>query len=176
MKLNKISLALLGAIALGSTAVQAASQGAGKVTFVGSIIDAPCSLSAKSVDQTIEMGQVSNKVLANGGQAVARNFNIELEQCDISTLKKVQVTFGGDADVTDPSLLGIAGSARGAGIALANGAGSQVKLGEASPARTLLEGNNTLVFGAYLKGTTAKDVAVTPGEFNAVANFVLAYQ
>ncbi|MBX7278564.1 MULTISPECIES: fimbrial protein [unclassified Pseudomonas] len=179
MKFHKAPLAIFTALIVSSATVYAApapSAGSGKVHFEGSIIDAPCSLDSKSVDQTVIMDQVSNKALADNGTSEVKNFNIELRQCDISTLKKVKVTFGGDADANDSSLLGIAGSAKGAGIVLTNGSGVQVKLGEASTARTLLQGDNTLVFGAYLKGTTAKDEAVTPGSFNATANFMLAYE
>ncbi|KDO00466.2 fimbrial protein [Pseudomonas donghuensis] len=188
MNFNKAPLALLTALVLSSGAAFAVDDpvtppaaasavgGSGKVNFIGSIIDAPCSLDAESKDQTVRMDEISNKTLANQGESSMQSFNIELKQCDISKMKKVKVTFGGDADITDPTLLGIAGSAKGAGIALTNGSGAQVKLGEASAARTLLEGNNTLAFGAFLRGTTAKDVAVTPGEFTATANFMLAYE
>ena len=174
MNLNRIALAIIGALALGSTAAHAA-PGGGKVNFEGSIIDAPCSLDAKSVDQTVRLDQISNKVLANNGTSDTAAFNIELRQCDITTMKKVKITFGGDIDTTDPTLLAIAGTARGAGIELSKG-NQPVKLGQALPAHTLIEGDNSLLFGARLKGTTAKDVAVTPGEFNAVANFQLAYE
>lgn len=43
MKLNKIMLATVLAFGVSSLA-NAADQGHGKVTFTGSIIDAPCSL------------------------------------------------------------------------------------------------------------------------------------
>ncbi|MBB1612936.1 MULTISPECIES: fimbrial protein [Pseudomonas] len=187
MNFKKAPLAIFAALVLGSGSAYAVDDpvtppatssagGSGKVNFIGSIIDAPCSLDAKSKDQTVRMDEVSNKVLANNGESSIQSFNIELRQCDISKMKKVKVTFGGDADLTDNTLLGIAGSAKGAGIALTNGSGAQVKLGEASVARDLLVGDNTLAFGAFLRGTTAKDVAVTPGEFTATANFMLSYE
>lgn len=150
--------------------------GGGTVTFTGSIIDSPCTLTADTQNQTIELGQVSNKSLLNQGRSVPKAFKLELQQCDISTLKTVQVTFAGDQDSVDPTLLGMTGSARGAGIALTNGSGTLVKLGEATPSHALLEGNNTLSFSAYLQGTAAKDVAITPGVYSAVTNFLLTYQ
>ncbi|MBT8769300.1 fimbrial protein [Metapseudomonas boanensis] len=175
MKLSKLSLAVFGALAVASTAVNAASAGSGKVNFEGSIIDAPCTLDAESANQTVRIDQVSNKQLANNGMSEVKDFTIELRECDAATLKKVKVTFGGDIDTADPSLLAITGSASGAGIAITKG-NQQVKLGEALPAHALVAGDNTLLFGARLKGTTAKDVAVTPGEFKAVTNFQLAYE
>lgn len=175
MNFKKLSLAVAGAFALsiGSVAVQAA--GGGKVNFEGSVIDAPCSLSAKSVDQTIRLGQVSNKALANNGVSETETFNIELLQCDIATLKKVRVTFGGDIDTTDPTLLAILGKVSGAGIELTKG-NQVVKLYEPLSAQTLMAGDNTLTFGVRLKGTAAKDESVTTGKFTATTNFQLAYE
>lgn len=154
----------------------AKAGGGGTVTFTGSIIDSPCTLTADTQNQTIELGQVSNKSLLNKGRSVPKAFKLELQQCDISTLRTVQVTFAGDKDSVDPTLLGMTGSARGAGIALTNGSGTLVKLGEATPSHALLEGNNTLSFSAYLQGTAAQDVAITPGVYSAVTNFLLTYQ
>lgn len=62
MKLNKIMLA--AAMAFGATSfAHAADQGHGKVNFIGSIIDAPCSIAPESLDQTVDLGQVSNVAL-----------------------------------------------------------------------------------------------------------------
>lgn len=155
----------------------AADQGHGKVTFTGSIIDSPCSINPDSVDQTVDTGQVSNVALnANGntGTSVPRNFEIKLENCDVTTLKSVQTTFTGAEGTTDGSL-GITGTAKGASLILTNGDGAQIKLGEASDAHTLGSGNNTLLFSAYLQGDGAS-ATVTPGDFTAIADFTLAYQ
>lgn len=185
MMFKKAPLALLSALILSSTFVSAedavtpsvaGASGGGKVHFQGSIINAPCTLSTASEEQTVRLDQVSSKTLLNNGTSKMKPFVIELQQCDASTLKKVKVTFGGDADRTDPTLLGIAGSAKGAGIVLTDGSGTQVQLGQASQARTLLAGDNSLTFGAFLKGTTAKDIAPTPGDFIATTNFVLQYE
>ncbi|MDK9550116.1 fimbrial protein [Lelliottia sp. V89_10] len=155
----------------------AADQGHGKVTFTGSIIDAPCSINPDSLDQTVDMGQVSNVALkadGNTGTSVPRNFEIKLENCDVTTLKSVQTTFTGAEGVTDGSL-GITGTAKGASLILTNGDGAQIKLGEASDAHVLGSGNNTLLFSAYLQGDGAS-ATVTPGDFSAIADFTLAYQ
>lgn len=62
MKLNKIMLAAVMAFGVSSLA-HAADQGHGKVTFSGSIIDAPCSIAPESLDQTVELGAISNVAL-----------------------------------------------------------------------------------------------------------------
>ncbi|QSB39144.1 hypothetical protein JTY93_23415 [Pseudomonas hygromyciniae] len=49
-------------------------------------------------------------------------------------------------------MLGIAGSAKGASIAITDGTGNLIELGTASSKLTLQDGNNTMLFAAYLQG------------------------
>ncbi|HHK8036196.1 TPA: fimbrial protein [Serratia marcescens] len=182
MKLNKIMLAAVMAFGVSSLA-HAADQGHGKVTFTGSIIDAPCSIAPESIDQTVELGAISNVALKNGGKSTPRNFQIKLENCDLVADDKdpaknntVSLTFTGSTSEGDAKLLGITGTAKGAGIALTDGSGSNIELGKPTNARTLQNGANTLSFAAYLQGSTASGATVVPGEFQSVADFTLAYQ
>lgn len=154
---------------------QAADGGSGNVTFTGSIIDSPCSITPESSDQTVDLGQISSASLVNKGTSTPRNFSIELEKCDITTMKNVTITFTGSTDTTEPALLGITGTAKGAGVVITDGSGSTIKLGQASAARILGAGNNTLIYSAYLQGNSATVGSVVPGEFTSVANFTLAY-
>lgn len=183
MKLNKLlsSLALTTSIvAFGASAVEpetttiAKEQGSGSVTFTGSIIDSPCSIAPESSNQTVDLGQVSSVLLSNAGNSTPRNFTIELEKCDTATKKNVTITFDGTKDAINNKLLGVTGSAKGAGVVVTDGSGTQITLGTPSAARSLLNGNNKLVFSAYLQGSSATG-EVTPGEFSSVANFTLAY-
>ncbi|RFS88280.1 fimbrial protein [Serratia marcescens] len=180
MKLNKIMLAAVMAMGVSSVA-HAADQGHGKVTFSGSIIDAPCSISPDSLDQTVELGAISNVALKGGGKSTPRNFQIKLENCELTTVapgknNAVSLTFSGSASEVDNKLLGITGTAKGAGIAITDGAGSTIELGKPSKARELQNGANTLSFAAYLQGATASTTTIVPGEFQSVADFTLAYQ
>ncbi|MBH3093036.1 fimbrial protein [Serratia ureilytica] len=180
MKLNKIMLAAVMALGVSSLA-HAADQGHGKVTFSGSIIDAPCSISPESVDQTVELGAISNVALKNGGKSTPRNFQIKLENCELTTAgagknNAVSLTFTGSTSEANKDLLGITGTAKGAGIALTDGSGSQIALGTPTNARTLQSGANTLSFAAYLQGSSASNAVIVPGEFQSVADFTLAYQ
>ncbi|HIE0647018.1 TPA: fimbrial protein [Serratia marcescens] len=177
MKMNKILLAMVMASGISAFAANAADtdQGSGSVTFVGSIIDAPCSIAPESSNQTVNLGQVSNVLLANAGSSTPRNFTIDLEKCDTATKKNVSITFGGSKDAVNDKLLGITGTAKGAGVVLTDGSGSRLELGTPSASRGLLSGENKLVFSAYLQGNSATG-DVTPGEFTSVANFTLAYE
>ena len=110
--MKKILLLALVSSAM-STSVLAADMGHGKVNFKGSIIDAPCSISPNSIDQTVELGQISNMALVNGGKSTPRTFDIALENCDVTDVKKgVQLTFSGAAASFDNSnkTLGIVGT------------------------------------------------------------------
>lgn len=176
MSIFKKNLLVLALVSSATFAANAADQGSGTVTFTGSIIDAPCSINPDSVDQTVALGEISQASLANKGTSIPRNFSINLENCDLTDKSKVSITFNGSPDAVNGDLLGITGTAKGAGIAITDGSGSPIKLGVASTARALGEGNNTLLFSAYLQGNSVTAGSVQPGTFSSVADFTLAYQ
>ncbi len=176
MKLNKIMMAAVVAFGMSSVAANAANQGQGTVTFEGSIIDAPCSISPESVDQTVQLGQVSNSLLKKGGKSTPKAFKIDLEHCELEEGKKnVSVTFTGIESDANSGMLSISGQASGASVAITDAGGNLIKLGDASPLVGVNEGNTALRFAAYLQGDGAS-AAVVPGDFTAVADFTLSYQ
>lgn len=181
MKANKILVAMgVGSMLLCGTAFAAGNTGSGKVTFNGEIINAPCSVAPESVDQVVEMGQISTKELANGGESNSKPFSIKLLNCEISDKEDaVKVTFSGAKDPVDSSLLVIGGGdAAGAGIKMtAPGTGAAIVLGEPTAAFGLVNGDNELPFSAVLKGYA--DQTANPlqaGAFTAVTNFTLSYE
>ncbi|HCR1077320.1 TPA: type 1 fimbrial protein [Enterobacter cloacae] len=181
MKLNKIMMAAVMAFGMSSVA-HAADEGHGKVTFTGSIIDAPCSITPESVDQTVDLGQISNVALKNGGKSNPRPFSIDLENCSFEAdnegaiqKNKVSVTFTGAESSSVDGLLGITGAAQGAAVAITDGSGDVISLGQPTKAQALQEGSNTLSFSAYLQGASDPKAAIVPGDFQAVADFTLAY-
>jgi type 1 fimbria pilin len=179
MKMKSIAMATF--MVLGSvSAANAADQGHGKVTFKGAIIDAPCSISPDSIDQTVELGQISNIALVDGGKSSPRSFDIALENCDVTGLTKkgVKVTFTGAAasfDTTNQTL-GIVGTGAGAGVQITNGGGNVITLGTPTALQTIQNNNNTLRFSAYLMGNGGDIATITPGDFSSVADFTLSYE
>ncbi len=176
MNLNKTMLALTMVFGVSSMA-HAADQGHGKVTFSGSIIDAPCSINPNSIDQTVELGQISKVALQGGGKSTPRNFTIDLENCSFGTpaaKNKVQVTFTGMESAANNGLLGITGTAKGASVAITEGDGQVIKLGKPTKAHVLQDGKNTLSFSAFMQGDGAS-AAISEGDFQAIADFTLAY-
>ncbi|HHQ6723807.1 TPA: fimbrial protein [Serratia fonticola] len=125
-----------------------------------------------SIDQTVDLGQVSDVSLADGGTSAPKFFEIVLEKCNIGdTAKSVSAAFNGAAGGVTGSL-GMTGTAKGANIMLTDSIGEQINLAQPTSAQAIQNGNNTLGFTAYLQG----DGVITPSDFNSVANFTLAYQ
>ncbi|WP_129544234.1 fimbrial protein [Serratia sp. 1D1416] len=181
VKLNKAALAALVAFGLAANMANAADQGHGKVTFTGSVVDAPCSIHPDSIDQTIPLGQISNAALKNGSTSIARPFSIKLENCTFgtpATKNKVTVTFTGSESDAVAGLLATTGQAKGVAVAITDNSGGVVKLGKATKEQQLQEGSNTLSFAAYVQGaagTKDKPAVITEGDFQSVADFTLAY-
>lgn len=158
--------------------VKVTNQGYGKVTFTGAITDSPCSISQKSTNQTVELGQISKVALKNGGKSTPRTFDIQLENCTFEgedAKNKVSLTFSGVESKANNGLLGITGTASGASVAITDGSGQVVKLGQPTKIQALQNGNNGLLFSAYVQGDGGADT-ITEGDFQSVADFTLAYQ
>lgn len=153
-------------------------EGTGKITFVGSIIDAPCTISSTSVDQTIQMGQISNAALDRLKESTMVNFDIKLEGCTLDTATTVDVTFTGVAETgTHIDKLALNGTAAGAAIQLFNLRSTKpIELGTATTVGDLVLGDNTLRFGAKLVNISATKADITPGTFEAATHFVMAYK
>lgn len=180
MKLNNIALATI--LSLGMVSLANADAGSGKVKFTGKIIDAPCSIDPDSIDQTKSFGQVANVALVNGGKSSVVNFDIKLLGCDVTSAgakNKVKVTFtgpNGGATGNTNTLLGITGTARGASIAMYDYSNQPITLGTATTVQNLANGDNTLVFSAYLQGHAGTTLAdIEEGDFTSTTNFTLAY-
>ena len=171
MKLNKIFSALVLASGVAAFGAQA-DQGSGVVTFTGSVIDAPCSIAAGDDDQTIDLGQVSSTAVANGGTSTPVPFYIHLENCSVDTANTVTTTFTGADSSVSGANLGVTGNATDVGIVLTDGDSNVVTLGQATSGQTIQNGDNTLVYSAYIIGGEAP----TEGDFTSVSNWTLAYE
>ena len=89
----------LSALAVVSSSAFAANSGDGTVKFTGEIVDAPCVVSTDSQNQEDVLGQDKKTVFkAVGDKSVSKPFQIKLEDCDITSKTKVDVSFAGVAD------------------------------------------------------------------------------
>ena len=172
-----LAMALSSLMAAGAHAAST-DQGHGKITFLGSVIDAPCSIEAKSLDQTIQLGAISKNQLSEGGKSTPVSFDIQLHDCDSATANKASITFNGLAgDKTDglDGAFAVTGQAAGVGVVIADMGGKVIKPSTKSALAAMNDGDNDLQFLAYVQGPTASD-AVVPGNFGAIANFMMTYE
>jgi len=180
-----ILAALVSGVVMSTSAF--ADQGHGKVTFKGEIIDAPCSISSDSIDQTVELGQIANSILAAGGSSTPKQFTIQLDDCVFATdpttsaplLDKVAITFSGASAGFNPELLGVtglSGDVDNVGIQITDTKGTPINMGiSTTQEHQLQEGSNTLQYSAYLTGANVGVENIPLGKFEGVTNFTLAY-
>ncbi|AZV05984.1 type 1 fimbrial protein [Enterobacter sp. N18-03635] len=169
-------MALSSLITAGAHA--ATDQGHGKITFLGSVIDAPCSIDAKSLDQTVQLGAISKTQLAGGGKSTPVSFDIQLHDCDSATANKASITFNGLAGDKAAGLDGafaVTGQGAGVGVVISDMGGKVIKPSTKTALSAMNDGDNDLQFLAYVQGSTASG-AVVPGNFGAIANFMMTYE
>ncbi|EEZ4415683.1 P fimbria major subunit PapA [Escherichia coli] len=172
----------MAVVSFGVNAAPTTPQGQGRVTFNGTVVDAPCSISQKSADQSIDFGQLSKSFLANDGQSKPMNLDIELVNSDITAFKNgnaktgsVKLAFTGPTVSGHPSELATNG---GTGTAIMiQAAGKNVPFdGTEGDANLLKDGDNVLHYTAVVKKSSDGNAQITEGAFSAVATFNLSYQ
>ncbi|HDY1347370.1 TPA: P fimbria major subunit PapA, partial [Escherichia coli] len=173
----------MAVVSFGVNAAPTIPQGQGKVTFNGTVVDAPCSISQKSADQSIDFGQLSKSFLEAGGTSKPMDLDIELVNCDITAFKQGQAAKNGKVQLsfTGPQVTGQAeelATNGGTGTAIVvQAAGKNVSFdGTEGDANTLKDGDNVLHYTAIVKKSSANNAQVTEGAFSAVATFNLSYQ
>lgn len=142
----------------------------GKINFVGTIIDSPCSIAPESMDQTIQMGNISADSLKSN-TAETREFRISLESCSTQTASQAAITFDGVRDGRLSDLLALEGSVAGAGLSILDSSGNAIKLGSKFPVK-IGDNYNTILFGAKL---LTNGLPIEAGQFTSVANFTVTY-
>lgn len=149
----------------------------GTVDFTGDIVNTPCIVSSDSTALKVNLNKVKASTFTTVGTTSPDvDFKITLEQCDTSTSNSAQVTFTGQSDSTNVSLLQVtpgADAATGVGIELTDSTGKAFDLNGLSAENALQNGTSELNFRAHYKSTLA---AVTPGTANAQAQFLVTYK
>jgi type 1 fimbria pilin len=146
----------------------------------GRIIDQPCVVSPESADQSVDMGVVDVRELYTTGASVQVPFIIRLTNCKPGIFRMAKVTFTGAADQQISGGLAFsAGSAKGAGIRLYDVSQAPLDLGV--PSRGYILGGSTeneLQFFARVEGHPDAIAAknIKPGDYTAVANFIVSYE
>lgn len=182
MKIKTLAVITMSVLSLGSLAANAATvsvQG-GDVHFRGSVVNAACAVSADTINQTVQMGQVRAADLsAKGDVSDAKDFQIKLLDCDTSVASTAAFAFSGVAiDSANPTVLALQGSAAGAaknvGVQILDYRKQALNLDGAtfSSASTLINGTNVIPFQARYYATGA----AAAGTADADATFKIQYQ
>ena len=169
-------LATVVMVALSGSAI-AANSGDGSVKFLGEIVDAPCTISTDSQNQEVNLGQVKKTVFAAAGdKSTATAFEIKLEDCDITTKKKVNVNFSGVGDAVQSDLISVnteSGAATGVGIGIYDNTNTLIPMNTGKSTTTLAAGQTVMYYTASYVATSA---TVTTGYGNAEVDFNLTYE
>ncbi|KFN18169.1 fimbrial protein [Aeromonas bestiarum] len=146
----------------------------------GRIIDQPCVVAPESLEQEVEMGVVDVRELYANGAGAQVPFVIRLTNCKPGIFRMAKVTFTGAQDAQLSGGLAFSvGSAKGAGIRLYDATQTQLDLGTASRGYVLGGSTeNELLFSARVEGHPGAIAAksITPGDYTAVANFIVSYE
>lgn len=194
MKSSRIfKLAAAASLVMGIVSgVHAAGSNTAKVTFVGNLVDSPCSVTLDTEDQTVNMGSsIGNGTLSNGKTTInnARTFHIDLEGCTWATEKNMNVVFTTGNGTT--SAMGATdnlalmktdgtGAISNVSLAIGDAAKTNIKLGDTYTQAiadldgdSILDEKQSLNFTAWLVG--AATGAVGTGEFSSAANVTISY-
>lgn len=165
----------LAVVSFGASAAPVVNANHGTINFKGTVTEAPCSIAADSLDQTVDFGQISHSVLATGNPTAPQIVKIKLENCDTSSLKTVNASFTGQRDINNPTALNELLTSGPTNTAIVmTGNGEDVKFdGSAGKDINLVGSTTTLLYSASVK--QAGGMNVQDGEFTATADFNLSY-
>ncbi|EJL6271238.1 type 1 fimbrial protein [Vibrio cholerae] len=145
------------------------------LTITAEVVDQPCSLRPGDEIIPVDFGNINNKELLRDGRTPSRSFQLHLDECEPSIADSVSVTFSGVAS-EESALLALSADSQAKGIAIGLEQGGQaLPINKPSRALTITKGSNVLDFAAYVQLLPSAQTGVTPGNFNATANFTLDY-
>ncbi|MHA2898138.1 fimbrial protein [Enterobacter sp. H2G27] len=180
MKKRVLAIIATSFIAGTTFTTQAASTttvSGGTIQFVGSVADAPCSVSADSEHGIVTLDQVTLDSLGTKGTASgqAKPFSINLENCDVTTYTNATVTFHGQSSPDQAGVLAnTAGSGAATGVALQlyGPDGNKLDVEKESSSQSLSTGTNKIPMSVdYV--TTAD--TPTAGAVESIATFQITY-
>lgn len=144
------------------------------ISFTGSIAYGSCQIAVP--DQLVDLGSASTMNFNSvGDMSVQKKFYIRLN-CPIGSPSKASVTFEGQHDMTDPSLLAISSDAvKGIAIRLEDSLGQKLSLGSASEINNISQGEIAIPFNARYQSTSERAL-ISPGVADSFVSFAITYQ
>lgn len=152
------------------------TQGHGRISVAGSIIDTACAIATESREQYVEIGDVPFEQLARDGQGPSRPFSIQLINCVLTrsdptrpNWETFEATFEG---VRDDQYFGAQGSASGVALKITDADGNTVTPGEVLRRRNIHPKEMRLNY--YITPVTSGQV-LKPGDYSSLIKFKLDY-
>lgn len=174
IKNRKVSIAFLNLLWLLFSTNSHAEVGTTSIKMQATLVAGGCTVSIASQKLMVNMGQwFKRQVSANSEVSKPVLFAINLEHC--SSITGVTVTFNGQADSADPSLLAISGvgSAKNIGIAILDKDRRRIPLGHPSDVYTVSPDAESITLNFY--GQYIASGEVSAGVANADATFSIEY-
>ncbi|MBA6097335.1 MULTISPECIES: fimbrial protein [Pseudomonas] len=164
----------------------------GQIQFTGAVTDNACTITTGDANKTVTLDTVRIADFAPtvGSIAKEKSFSISLDNCSFATKKNVAITFSGQQDASDPTLLGLSGENQVKGIAIQIAdarTGKKLPLNTPTADYDLRAQSNTFDFtAAYVRTATditsgeGKDAITTSGigtgQVHALASFDVTYK
>lgn len=144
------------------------------ISFTGSIAYGSCQIAVP--DQLVDLGSASTMNFNSvGDMSVQKKFYIRLN-CPIGSPSKASVTFEGQHDMIDPSLLAISSDAvKGIAIRLEDSLGQKLPLGSASEINNISQGEIAIPFNVRYQSTSERAL-ISPGVADSFVSFAITYQ
>lgn len=154
----------------------ASSQGWGKVSMYGEIVDTACAIETGSRDQTIDMGIISLATLKQLGKAPPKEFHIQLVDCRLESYlphknewQTFDVTFDG---YSNGDFFTVSGEAKGVQLALRDEYGTTVVAGKPLPRREISPDKMTLNYELQL---VTDNHQLKSGSYQTLLRFKIDY-
>lgn len=167
---------IFGMLSVCSPAFSAPSQGWGKVSMYGEIVDTACAIETGSRDQTIDMGVIPISVLKQSGKAPSKPFNIQLVDCrwerypsSKGEWQTFEVTFDGPSN---GEFFTVSGEAKGVQLSMRDDQGTTVIAGKPLPKREIIPGDMTLNYELQL---VTDNQRLQAGSYQTLLRFKIDY-
>lgn len=149
------------------------------LAFKGALVNAPCTLRAGDEEQELDFGTLIDKYLYSHGRTVGRPFSLHLDECDVTVMTGVKLTFTGTENAALPGLLALDAGSLARGVAI----GMESVVGQPWPLNVpqviaLIPGNMVIPLQAFVQVEPAAQsgLGIVRGSFTATATFALEYQ
>jgi type 1 fimbria pilin len=155
-------------------------QASANMNFSGELAAEACTIVPGDEDISVDFDEISAQDLYSQQRTPGKSFRVRLQDCDLNVANSVTITFRGTQNSALPGLLALDSSSTASGIAigLETPQSQPLPLNQASTPLLLNNGNYTINLLAYIQAEpdAIANRDIIPGNYSAVATFMLDYQ